>query len=115
MDDVFMYSKAFSATQIDSLVKATGTTALRQQKASAALTLYPSPITSGELLNITLPTHFSTHVDIQVYNLAGQSVLHQNSALADRTIRLKCDLAQGQYVVLVRSDSEVYAQRLLVK
>jgi hypothetical protein len=82
------------------------------------LQVYPNPITEG-LINIEIPTNFSSDLEFIIYNIAGQAV-YANQKIIDsnRKVRLSnLQLSTGIYILeVIDSKSEKkLSQKLIIQ
>lgn len=89
-----------------------------QQLELKKLQVYPNPITEG-LINIEIPTNFSSDLEFIIYNIAGQAV-YANQKIIDsnRKVRLSnLQLSTGIYILeVIDSKSEKkLSQKLIIQ
>lgn len=79
--------------------------------------VYPNPVHSTESLNLELHLDKSQEVQIQMFNLTGQSVIDQRVSLQqkDELVTLPLtDLPAGTYFVYVKTTRKRYMKKVLV-
>jgi hypothetical protein len=100
----FVYTTAGACPTTDSFwVSSTCATAIAN--ISDEIKLYPNPSFDG---NFTLESNFDGAAEIEIYNLLGAKVQSQSIKLAPgkNTLRLKEDLAKGDYLLFVNLAKE---------
>lgn len=79
---------------------------------SQQVRVYPNPVRSQAFVKINMPSR--ENVELNVYNLLGQNMIHRNHNLQSETLTLNVsDLASGVYIVEVKAGKERFTQKIV--
>nr|HPJ47234.1 T9SS type A sorting domain-containing protein [Tenuifilaceae bacterium] len=83
-----------------------------------AVSLYPNPVKSGELLNVTLAGEYIGQMQVRVINLAGvvlfDSIIEKDMDSVDAKINVE-SLTQGVYILQITGGEYSEVQRFIKK
>ncbi len=112
LDDVRLYSKELSASEITKIMaggtlKVTGLVIEKNE-----LKVYPNKVKN--ILNITSKTSFSKNLKLNIYNINGQDFLVKYSKVNDNDIKLDMSkLANGVYFVNVADQKKISTFKII--
>lgn len=87
---------------------------VREIEGLQSVTLFPNPATNKANLNVVLDAE--TRIDINIYNILGEIVYHDQIESANIATDLDLsNLAVGQYIVQLQSNEGMYIEKLQVR
>lgn len=108
LDDVRIYSRSITATEVASLYNQTPTST--KEIIHSDITLYPNPAKSGTILNIETSDLISSNTQVSLYSATGQLICEKPF---ETQINLP-QLAHGVYYVRIEDQGASLTKKLLI-
>ncbi|OJJ19842.1 hypothetical protein BKI52_15280 [marine bacterium AO1-C] len=89
-------------------------TGLPNDPKNGLLTLFPNPV--KDVLQLKLEGKVANKVEVTIYNMLGNQVLHSNQKLQNGEMNLNLEhLPSGQYILKIKTGEEILSRKILKK